>query len=205
MMRMDPTQVSPTVVSFSEDVLKRMVLAVELVKERLKRAVAALESAGIKYAVIGGNAVAAWVSQVDPAAARNTVDVDLLVARADFEHVKIALAAAGFVHRHAAGIDMFLDGPKGKPREAVHVVFAGEKVRKEYVAPAPDLTEVERQAFNVLAFDALVRMKLTSFRDKDRTHLRDMIEVGLLDDSWLNRLPPELSVRLKGLLETPEG
>jgi hypothetical protein len=203
---MNPTQVSPTVVSFGEDVLERMVLAVELVKERLKRAVAALEAGGIRYAVIGGNAVAAWVSQVDPAAARYTVDVDLLVARADFEQVKSALAAAGFVHRHAAGIDMFLDGPKGKPREAVHVVFAGEKVRKEYVAPAPSLSEVERpQAFNVLNFEALVRMKLTSFRDKDRVHLRDMIEVGLLDDSWLHRLQPELAARLKELLESPEG
>ena len=67
-MRMNPTQIPPTVVSFGDDVLERMVLAVELVKERLKRAVAALESAGIRYAVIGGNAVAAWVSQVDPAA-----------------------------------------------------------------------------------------------------------------------------------------
>ena len=27
-------------------------------------------------------------------------------------------------------------------------------------------------------------MKLTSFRDKDRTHLRDLISVGLVDESW---------------------
>ncbi len=78
---MNPSQQTPTVVSFGQDVLDRMVLAVELVKQRLQRATSALESAGIKYAVIGGNAVAAWVAQVDPAAARNTVDVDLLVER----------------------------------------------------------------------------------------------------------------------------
>jgi hypothetical protein len=203
---MNPSQESPTVVSFGEDVLDRMVLAVELVKQRLQRATRALESAGVKYAVIGGNAVAAWVSQVDPAAARNTVDVDLLVARADFEQVKAALASAGFFHRHAAGIDMFLDGPKGKPREAVHVIFAGEKVRKEYVAPAPNVTDATRHdAFNVLGFDALVKMKLTSFRLKDRVHLQDMIEVGLLDYSSLARFPSELSARLKELLDHPES
>ncbi len=203
---MNSNQENPTVVSFGEDVLERMVLAVELVRQRLQRAAQALEAAGIKYAVIGGNAVAAWVAQVDPAAARNTVDVDLLVERADFERVKAALASAGFIHRHAAGVDMFLDGPKGKPREAVHVLFAGEKVRKEYVAPAPNVTDVERhQAFNVLAFDALVRMKLTSFRKKDQVHLQDMIEVGLLDYPYLDRLQPELAARLKELLDHPES
>jgi hypothetical protein len=52
---------------------------------------------------------------------------------------------------------------------------------------------------------ALARMKLTSFRDKDRTHLRDLIEVGLLDASWVARLPSELGVRLQHLLDNPEG
>jgi hypothetical protein len=202
---MRPTEPTPTVVAFSEDVLDRMVLAVELVKQRLQRATAALESAGIRYAVVGGNAVAAWVSQVDPAAARNTVDVDLLVERTDFEKVKAALTSAGFIYRHAKSVDMFLDGPQGKPREAIHTIFAGEKVRAEYSEPAPVLTHVARHSsFNVLAFDALVNMKLTSFRDKDRTHLRDLIEVELLDSSWLDRLPTELAARLKELLDHPE-
>ena len=80
----------------------RMIGAVEKVRERLRRAVAALEAERVPYALIGGNAVAAWVSQVDPSAARNTVDVDLLVNRGDFEQVKTALASAGFVHRPSA-------------------------------------------------------------------------------------------------------
>ena len=42
--------------------LDRMVLAVEKVRERLSRAAAALEKAGVPYAVIGGNAVAALVA-----------------------------------------------------------------------------------------------------------------------------------------------
>ena len=42
-------------------------------------------------------------------------------------------------------------------------------------------------------------MKLTSFRDKDRTHLRDLIDVGLLDATWPARFPPELAARLQGV------
>src|SRR5205085_10709112 len=99
---------TPTVVSFGEDVLERMVLAVEKVRERLRRASAALDAAGIPYAVIGGNAVAAWVSKVDPGAARNTVDVDLMLNRRDLGAATEALAKAGFVHRELLGVNMFL-------------------------------------------------------------------------------------------------
>ena len=57
----------------------------------------------------------------------------------------------------------------------------------------------------VLILDALLRMKLTSFRDKDRTHVRDMIGVGLVDATWLSKLPGELAARLQQLLDTPDG
>jgi len=53
----------------------RMIEAVEAVRERALRATAALKQAGIPYAVVGGNAVAAWVARVDKAAVRNTQDV----------------------------------------------------------------------------------------------------------------------------------
>lgn len=49
-----------------------MINAVEKVRERLLRAAAALEAAGVPYAATGGNAVAGWVSTVDEAAVRNT-------------------------------------------------------------------------------------------------------------------------------------
>src|SRR6266487_3030737 len=95
---------------------ERMIRAVEKVRQRLRRAVAALEPAGVPYAVAGGNAVAAWVSRVDEAAVRNTQDVDILLHRADLPAAKAALAKAGFVHRHAKGFDRFLDGPTAKAR-----------------------------------------------------------------------------------------
>jgi hypothetical protein len=183
-----------------------MVRAVERVRERLLRATGALEQAGVPYAIVGGNAVAALVACVDPAAVRNTQDVDMLIRRADVPAVRTALEKVGFVFRHVAGIDMFLDGPDAKARDAVHVVFANEKVRPEYALPAPDVTEYESPTtFRVVKLEALVKMKLTSFRDKDRTHLRDMLDVGLIDASWLTRLPPPLAARLKELIDTPEG
>jgi hypothetical protein len=101
---------------------------------------------------------------------------------------------------------MFLDGPDAKARDVVHVIFAGERVRPEYALSAPDVVDAEEsEAFRVLRLDSLVRMKLTSFRDKDRTQLRDLIGVGLVDESWPARLPDELAMRLQSLLDTPEG
>ena len=185
---------------------ERMIGAVEDVRNRLDRATTALDSANIEYAVVGGNAVAAWVSRVDRAAVRNTRDVDLLLKREDLEKAKQALEAAGFVYRHVKSIDMFLDGPKSKARDAVRVIFADEKVRREDLAASPSMEEVEiDEAFRVVTLEALVRMKLTSYRDKDRMHLRDMIEVGLLDSTWPSKYPDELGIRLQQLLDDPDG
>jgi hypothetical protein len=185
---------------------ERTIRAVELVKNRLLRATAALENAGIAYAVIGGNAVAAWVGQVDQSAVRFTQDVDLLIRRADLDATRLALETAGFSDRHVARVNGFVDGPDAKARDAVHVIFAGEKVRPDYTLPAPDVNESEEsEAFRVLRLEALVRMKLTSFRDKDRTHLRDLLDVGLIDESWRLKLPDELASRLQILIDTPEG
>ena len=187
--------------------LERMAKAVEDVHQRLLRAASLLDQARIPYAVVGGNAVAAWVSRVDKAAVRNTQDVDILLRRADLEAAVIALESGGFVHRHAAGIDMFLDGPDAKFRDAVHVLFAREKVRTEYDLPTPDVDDFDNTAtpFRVLNLEALVQMKLISFRDKDRTHLRDFIDVGLVDASWPARFPTALAERLQSLLDDPDG
>src|SRR5213595_2362149 len=76
---------------------ERMIRAVEKVRERLRRVVAALQAANVPYALVGGNAVAAWVSRVDETAVRNTQDVDILLRRTDLPSAKAALAKAGFV------------------------------------------------------------------------------------------------------------
>jgi len=186
--------------------IERAVLAVEKVRQQLLRASAAIKAGNVPYAIAGDYPVALWVSRVDEAAVRNTQDVDVLVRRDDFPAVRAALESAGFVHRHVAGIDAFLDGPDATPRQAVHVVFANEKVRPHEPASNPDVSESEEtEKYRVLNLEALVRIKLTAYRDKDRTHLRDLIDVGLIDAGWLTKLPPVLAGRLRQLLETPEG
>jgi len=188
--------------------LDRMVLAVERVRDRLLRAAAALEAAGIPYAVAGGNAVAAWVATVDAAAVRNTQDVDVLLRRSDLEAAAKALEGAGFVRRHVAGLDVFFDGPDAKARDAVHVVLACEKVRPEHPTAAPDVAESARPGEGricVVALEALVRMKLTSFRRKDQVHLLDLLEIGLIDAGWTSRFEPLLAARLQELIDSPEG
>jgi hypothetical protein len=180
--------------------------AAEEVRRRLLRFTAVLEKEQIPYAVVGGNAVAAWVGSIDPAAVRNTADVDILLPRAALPAARAALEAAGFVYNETLDVHMFLDGPQGRPRDAVHVLFAGEKVKPDDLLPTPEMTESQRgDKFQVVSLEALVRMKLTSFRDKDRTHLRDMIGVGLIDATWPARFPPELAARLQQILDTPNG
>lgn len=185
---------------------ERMERAVDKIRERLERTVITLEQAGIPYAIVDGNAVRAWVAQADEAAVRTTRDVDILLNRSDWPAAIVAMEGAGFVYRRVKSVDMFLDGPDSKAREAVHVLFAGEKVRPDHFEAAPELSQVEEvQHYRILRLDALVRMKLTAFRDKDKMHLRDMLDVELVDESWLDRLPPELATRLKQLIEDSNG
>ena len=193
-------------VSMGPEILARMEQAVIKVRERLLRATAALNQAGIPYAVVGGNAVASWVATVDEGAVRNTRDVDILVRRGDLAAVTAALESAGFVGGELLDVVMFRDGPEGKPSEAVHLLFSGEKMRPGQLLPAPEIETVADPAnFQVIALESLMEMKLLANRDKDKVHLRDLIAMGLIDASWLGKLPPELAERLQRILDTPEG
>ena len=159
---------TPILENFS---LGRMVGAVEKVRARLLRATAALNHAGVAYAVVGGNAVAAWVVRVDEAAVRNTRDVDILLRRADFDQARQALEAAGFVYRHAASPNIFLDGENATARDAVHIVFANERIKPHETVLSPDVTETEdADGYRILSLEALVRIKLTAWRDKGGIH-----------------------------------
>jgi Uncharacterised nucleotidyltransferase len=202
----DITRWTAQTVGMSVDILDRMERAVAKVRGRLLRATAALNQAGIPYAVVGGNAVASWVATVDEGAVRNTRDIDLLVRRGDLPGITAALEKAGFVGGELLDVVMFRDGADGKPSEAIHLLFAGEKTRPDHPLPAPEIQTIEDRAnFRVIILDSLIVMKLLSNRDKDRTHIRDLIGVGLIDSSWLPKLPPTLAERLKQILDTPDG
>ncbi len=175
------------------------IMAVDRVERRLRRVAAALDAAGVPYAVVGGNAVAAWVGRVDPSATRATKDVDVLVRRADLDRVARAIEGLGFTRANLRGLVLFVDPDEPSKRAGVHLVWAGERVRPSYTVPAPDVSEAERdpEGFAVLGLAALVRMKLTSFRDIDRVHVADLVSVGLVTDAVRRSLPPELRERLR--------
>jgi anti-anti-sigma factor len=177
-----------------------MIAALAAARDRASRASAALQQAGIAHVVAGGQAVAAWIAQVDQEAVPNTRDGDLLVRRQDWPRVLEVLQAAGFVPQVIAGAHRLRDGPGGSVRNALRIVFAGEKVRPDDLLPAPEVSAAEAGPdFPVPTLDALVRMQLSSFRLKDKVHLLAMLEAGLLDESWRGRLPPELAARLEEL------
>jgi hypothetical protein len=189
-----------------DELYARMERAVERVNERLRMTVRILESAKIPYAVVGGYAVRAWVAQVDEAAVRTTRDVDILIRPADLPAMIEAMTSAGFHYRQTSGLDMFVENPDSSARDAVHIVLAGQMVRPNDVEANPDIEPAERaNDFDTIEFDALVRMKLNSFRRKDQVHLLDMISLDMVDASWLNKFPDELTARLKELLDDPDG
>ena len=184
---------------------KRIGESMDRVELRLRKAIAILETTGIPFAIVGGNAVRIWVAQVDPGAVRATNDVDVLIRPENLEQVKQVMADNGYHYRKAAGLDMFLEGKDDSVRYAIHVVLANRMVKQDDYESNPDVEPSEYgDGIRTLPLARLVRMKLNSFRLKDRVHLLDMIDVGLLDESRIVRFPKPLGERLRSLIENPD-
>ena len=187
------------------EILARIVRAEERVQRRLLRVSSLLALAKIPYAVLGGHAVAAWVATKDESLVRSTRDVDLLVRRDDLARIRKVLEADGFVYRHVAQMDVFLEDSEAKVGDAVHLIFAGHKVRPEHVLPAPEVGDSEvGEAFRVISLEALVQTKLVAWRRKDQVHLLDLLEAGLIDETWPGRFHEPLKGRLQELIDNPE-
>jgi hypothetical protein len=119
---------------------------------------------------------------------------------------RACLESVGFIYYQLLDIDTFIDGPQRKSSGGIHLLYAGEKVRRDDDDKLPEIEESERAVeFQVATLEAMVKMKLTAWRDKDRTHLRDLIGVGLIDATWPARLPAPLGERLQHLLDSPNG
>lgn len=180
--------------------LRDSLMASERVEERVKRTAAALDAAGIPYAVIGGNAVRVWVATRDRGAVRATRDVDILVNEADGDRITEAMRAIGFRREVLRSLTVFVDPLENDRRTGVHLVWAGKRVRPSSPHAAPGVDERVRavdEGFWVATLPALLRLKLTAFRLKDQVHLVDMLDVGLIDDAARATLPPDLLARLR--------
>ena len=175
------------------------------VEKLLRKITHALDDGGVPYCVIGGNAVAAWVSTVDPGATRTTKDVDILLRECDLEIAKQAAAKVELDYYEVLDVPMFLPRLNPNPKTGAHVLLAGKRVRETDLLPAPDVTESKRltEGFNVVDLGALVRMKLTSHRLRDQVHIKDMLELSLITPEIEHSLPDELKKRMNVIRVTP--
>src|SRR5262249_54572287 len=107
-----------------------------------------------------------------------------------------------FDYCEVVGVGMFLEETDPRPKEAVHLVWAGEKVKASYPLPSPSTDQRIELTPGHFAVElrGLLCMKLMSYRDQDRLHIRDMIDVGLVNRNSLQSLPAELATRLEELL-----
>jgi hypothetical protein len=152
----------------------------------------------VPHELIGGLAVLVHVEEADPEHSTLTRDVDLMIRRADLERVtKIAA-------RH--GLRALVYGETSSARNAVHLLFSGEKVRPNQATPNPP---IQPEAKSILGVDVfiipvpdLVRMKLSAYRDKDRVHIGSLDAAGLITPEVETAQPEELQVRRQHIRQT---
>lgn len=166
----------------------------------------ALNTQDIVHELIGGLAVLIHVEEANPEHTPLTRDVDLMVRRSDLERIKEAAVDNGFRFRHTAGVDMLLYGPAESAKNAVHLIFSGEKVSPNQATPNPAIRPERKHVHGkdvlVIPVVDLIRMKLSSYRLKDQVHIKAMDAAGLITSDAENTLTPELSARLKHVRET---
>lgn len=101
---------------------------------------------------------------------------------------------------------MLLYGETSSARNAIHLLFSGEKVKAAQLEVHPAIHPVHArlhgQDFRVIPVVDLVRMKLSSYRDEDRVHIRDMDAAGLITQEVEQALSEDLRSRLRHIRET---
>lgn len=147
-----------------------------------------------------------YLEAADPSQSTLTRNVDVMIHRSDLDTVKKIAAKHGFSFRHAAGLDMLVAGTPETARNAVHLVYSGEKARDAQAIPnpfiRPDNRTLQGREVAVIALEDLIRMKLSAYRDKDRVHVRAMDAAGLINAQIERSLPGELQTRLRHIRET---
>ena len=165
-----------------------------------------LQQAGVPHELVGGLAVFLHVENADSTHSSLTRDIDLMIRREDLARVQAIAQDHGFRFRHSAGLDMLLYGETTRARNAVHLRYAGERVKASQLEPHPMIQPVlaglHGQDFQVIPVLDLVRMKLSSWRDKDRVHVRGMDAAGLITTEVEQGLSAELLSRLRHVRET---
>jgi hypothetical protein len=158
-------------------------LAFARMVESARRASSELSRAGILHRVVGGVAVFLHVDAVEPIAARLTPDVDLAIQSDNLAAASRVLESLGYVNNGSS----FCDAVNQRVWHAVHLI----------AEPVPASDPVRTKEGMLIAPVAdLVRMKLTSFRLKDKVHIQDLDGVGLITPEIEQGLSEPLRERL---------
>lgn len=180
-------------------------LAQAKVYARLSLATTVLNEAGVSYALIGGLAMAAWVRSVDASRVRGTSNVDLLVSVRDVHRSMATLQGADFPYRDGH-MWSFGETPMVASQNGVRLrPVERRRVQGAFFEPSVLQRTVMLEGVPTLALEDLVQDKLALDRGTDRIHVRDLVKVGLVDDTWRDRLPAPLDRRLWELMNYPEG
>lgn len=161
--------------------------------------------AGVPHELVGGLAVFLHVENADATHSSLTRDIDILIQRDDLPRVIAIAEQHGFRFRHADGLDMLIFGQTDSARNAIHLLFTGEKVKDSQLEPHPTIRPeragLHGRDFLVTSVMDLVRMKLSSYRDKDRVHIRCMDAAGLITMS-IEAALADLQERLRHIRAT---
>ena len=165
-----------------------------------------LDHTGIPHKLVGGLDVFLHVENADSTHSSLTRDIDIMIRRDDLPRVVSIAEQFGFRYRHSAGLDMLLYGESNSARNAVHLLFAGERVKQTQLEAHPAIRPVRAglhgQDFLVVPVVALVSMKLSSCRDKDRLHVRGMDAAGLISKEVEHGLSEDMQSRLRHIRDT---
>jgi hypothetical protein len=157
--------------------------AFEQLFDLVRRVHMALTQAGIEYRIVGGVAAFLHVNDIDPFAARLTRDVDVAIKSGDFDAVARIAERNGFGDADGK----WLDARQNNGRRIVHLLSIG---------PGSSPSVTTKEGISLAPVSDTLRMKLTSFRLKNKVHIIDLDSVGLITPEIEQALPEALRARL---------
>lgn len=159
---------------------------VEQLFDRMHQLHRILSAAGIAYRIVGGLAVYLHVAERDLIQARLTPDVDAAIHRQDL----LALLAA------AQSADFALAPQSDPPQSPIKLYFLDEMGK---LALPPAITAA---GIPIARVEDLLDTKLTTYRLKDKVHIQDLDNVGLITPEIESTLAPLLLARLREIRAT---
>jgi hypothetical protein len=192
------------------DPFERMLEAQRIIRDRQAAIVSVLNEARFPFALFASNATVVWIESVDPSAVRQYRNIEFLVNREDLRRINNALTPLGLIPEMKADHIQFRSEYNSRDRRNDRAYFASEQLNgidvNGIAVTLPTLDAVETvQGIPIVPLDKLVEFQLRRFKLDDKVDIRDMIDAGLVDESWPAKFPPELAARLQHILDTPDG